>query len=70
MLAWFSDSYQKSFSVDTHCLQLNREKPLSQDNLFHSMLGLLEVNSTVYNPGLDMFAGCRGAMGDGVLAKK
>jgi lipid A ethanolaminephosphotransferase len=56
--------------VDTHCLQLNREKPLSQDNLFHSMLGLLEVNSTVYNPGLDMFAGCRGAMGDGVLAKK
>jgi len=70
MMAWFSDSYQKSFSVDTHCLQQNREKPLSQDNLFHSMLGLLEVNSTVYNPGLDMFAGCRGAMGDGVLAKK
>ncbi|MFS2094719.1 phosphoethanolamine transferase [Pseudomonas sp. Pseusp11] len=70
MMAWFSDSYQKSFSVDTHCLQQNREKPLSQDNLFHSMLGLLEVNSTVYNPGLDMFAECRGAMGDGVLAKK
>ncbi|WP_454875931.1 phosphoethanolamine transferase [Pseudomonas farris] len=70
MLAWFSDSYQKSFSVDTHCLQLSREKPLSQDNLFHSMLGLLEVNSKVYDPGLDMFAGCRGAVIDGVLAKK
>ncbi|VVN93950.1 phosphoethanolamine transferase [Pseudomonas fluorescens] len=68
MLAWFSDSYQKSFSVDTHCLQLSREKPLSQDNLFHSMLGLLEVNSSVYNPELDMFAGCRGAVLDGVLA--
>ncbi|MGF6486883.1 phosphoethanolamine transferase [Pseudomonas frederiksbergensis] len=70
MLAWFSDSYQKSFSVDTHCLQLSREKPLSQDNLFHSMLGLLEVNSKVYDPGLDMFAGCRGSVIDGVLAKK
>jgi lipid A ethanolaminephosphotransferase len=70
MLAWFSDSYQKSFSVDTHCLQLSREKPLSQDNLFHSMLGLLEVNSKVYDQGLDMFAGCRGAVIDGVLAKK
>ncbi|WP_339521443.1 phosphoethanolamine transferase [Pseudomonas sp. EL_65y_Pfl2_R96] len=70
MLAWFSDSYQKSFSVDTHCLQLSREKPLSQDNLFHSMLGLLEVNSKVYNPGLDMFSECRGAVIDGVLAKK
>ncbi|WP_053214410.1 phosphoethanolamine transferase [Pseudomonas sp. Q12-87] len=70
MLAWFSDSYQKSFSVDTHCLQLSREKPLSQDNLFHSMLGLLEVNSKVYNPDLDMFASCRGAVIDGVLARE
>ncbi|MDO8711915.1 phosphoethanolamine transferase [Pseudomonas sp.] len=70
MLAWFSDSYQKSFSVDTHCLQLSRDKPLSQDNLFHSMLGLLEVNSKVYNQDLDMFAGCRGAVIDGVLAKE
>jgi len=70
MLAWFSDSYQKSFSVDTHCLQMSRDKPLSQDNLFHSMLGLLEVNSKVYNQDLDMFAGCRGAVIDGVLAKE
>lgn len=70
MLAWFSDNYQKSFSVDTHCLQLSREKPLSQDNLFHSMLGLLEVNSQVYNRNLDMFAGCRTAMVEGGLAGK
>ncbi|MCU1759640.1 phosphoethanolamine--lipid A transferase [Pseudomonas sp. 14P_8.1_Bac3] len=70
MLAWFSDSYQKSFSVDTHCLQLSRNKPLSQDNLFHSMLGLLEVSSKVYKPDLDLFAGCRGAVIDGVLANE
>lgn len=70
MLAWFSDSYQRSFSVDTHCLQMSREKPLSQDNLFHSMIGLLEVDSKVYNPDLDMFAGCRAPVIDGVLAKK
>ncbi|OLF55655.1 phosphoethanolamine transferase [Pseudomonas chlororaphis] len=70
MLAWFSDSYQKAFSVDTHCLQQSREKPLSQDNLFHSMLGLLEVDSQVYKPGLDLFAGCRGSVVDGVLARQ
>ena len=69
MLAWFSDSYQKSYSVDTHCLQMSRDKPLSQDNLFHSMLGLLEVQSKVYQQDLDLFAGCRGAVIDGVLAK-
>lgn len=70
MLAWFSDNYQKSFAVDTHCLQLSREKPLTQDNLFHSMLGLLEVNSQVYKPDLDLFANCRGAVIDGVLARQ
>jgi lipid A ethanolaminephosphotransferase len=70
MLAWFSDSYQKAFSVDTHCLQQSRDLPLSQDNLFHSMLGLLEVNSQVYKPALDLFAGCRGSLVDGVLARQ
>jgi len=69
MLAWFSDSYQKSYSVDTHCLQMSRDKPLSQDNLFHSMLGLLEVQSKVYQHDLDLFAGCRGAVIEGGLVR-
>lgn len=68
MLAWFSDRYQQAFSVDAHCLQQSRDKPLSQDNLFHSMLGLLDIDSKVYNPTLDMFASCRGSVVDGVLA--
>lgn len=70
MLAWFSDAYKASFSVDTGCLQKERNAPLSQDNLFHSMLGLLEVNTKVYNPSLDMFAGCRGLASNSVLANE
>jgi lipid A ethanolaminephosphotransferase len=70
MIAWFSDSYQQSFAVDTHCLEKERNAPLSQDNLFHSMLGLLQVHTSVYNPALDMFAGCRGVYTDGVLANE
>ncbi|MND72860.1 Phosphoethanolamine transferase EptA [compost metagenome] len=70
MFAWFSDSYKKSFALDTRCLQQSREKSLSQDNLFHSMLGLLEVDSKVYHQDLDMFAGCRRPVTDGVLAKE
>ncbi|MDG9881621.1 phosphoethanolamine--lipid A transferase [Pseudomonas sp. GD04058] len=61
MLAWFSDNYRKSFGVDTDCLQQGRDRPLSQDNLFHSMLGLLQVRTSLYNPQLDLFAGCRPA---------
>jgi lipid A ethanolaminephosphotransferase len=70
MVAWFSDTYQQAFSLNTHCLQQERNAPLSQDNLFHSMIGLLQVNSSVYNPSLDMFAGCRGVKSDGVLVKQ
>ncbi|WP_268800047.1 phosphoethanolamine transferase [Pseudomonas huanghezhanensis] len=70
MVAWFSDNYQQSFAVNTHCLQGERNAPLSQDNLFHSMLGLLKVDTKVYNPALDMFANCRGIYTDGVLANE
>ena len=70
MIAWLSDNYQQSFAVNTRCLQGERNAPLSQDNLFHSMLGLLKVDTTVYNPALDMFANCRGIYTDGVLANQ
>ncbi|WNW09986.1 phosphoethanolamine--lipid A transferase [Pseudomonas sp. DTU_2021_1001937_2_SI_NGA_ILE_001] len=59
MVAWFSPSYRQSFGVDTDCLQNNRNLPLSQDNLFHSMLGLLDVKTSEYQKSLDMFAACR-----------
>ena len=59
MLAWFSDSYGKDYDVDTNCLNKTRDEPLSQDNLFHSMLGLLHVRTALYDPQLDMFASCR-----------
>lgn len=70
MLAWFSDSYQKAFAVDTRCLQSERNAPLSQDNLFHSMLGLLQVSTQVYNPQLDLFSSCRETAMGGVLASE
>lgn len=59
MLIWLSESYQRSYAVTPQCLAKERNTPLSQDNLFHSMLGLLKVDTKVYNPALDLFAGCR-----------
>ena len=59
LLAWFSDSYREDFGVDTACMAKLRDAPLSQDNLFHSMLGLLQVRTGVYQQSLDMFASCR-----------
>ncbi|GFM75836.1 phosphoethanolamine transferase [Pseudomonas cichorii] len=66
MMVWLSDNYQKSFAVNPECLAKERNAPLSQDNLFHSMLGLLKVDTKVYDPSLDMFSGCRSSIGNGV----
>ncbi|AOE84944.1 phosphoethanolamine transferase [Pseudomonas sp. TCU-HL1] len=59
MLGWFSDSYRQDFALDTRCLDKERDKPLSQDNFFHSVLGLLQVQTQEYKAGLDLFASCR-----------
>ena len=54
------DWHQLPFvAVDTDCLAKLSDAPLSQDNLFHSMLGLLQVRTEVYQQSLDMFASCR-----------
>jgi lipid A ethanolaminephosphotransferase len=34
---------------------------VSHDNFFHSVLGLMDVATTVYDPKLDLFARCRKA---------
>ncbi len=59
MLTWLSGSMQKRLGVRQDCLQKSATAPLTHDNLFHSMLGLLDVNTSVYQPRLDLFAGCR-----------
>ncbi|MBO3275470.1 phosphoethanolamine transferase [Pseudomonas schmalbachii] len=59
MFAWFSEGYRESFALDGTCLRQRSGEPLSQDYLFHSMLGLLEVRTRTYDPGLDLFAACR-----------
>jgi lipid A ethanolaminephosphotransferase len=59
MFVWLSPRYQQAFAVDTACLRLKREQRVSQDNLFHSILGLLDIATQVYDAKLDLFTGCR-----------
>lgn len=59
MLMWFSEGYQRNFGLDTACLSQHSNQPYSQDNLFHSMLGLLQVGTREYNASLDLFKSCR-----------
>ena len=59
MLVWLSPRYQQAFAVDTACLLPKRQQRVSQDNLFHSILGLLDIETQVYDAKLDVFTGCR-----------
>ncbi|MEE4733619.1 phosphoethanolamine--lipid A transferase [Pseudomonas alliivorans] len=70
MITWFSENYKKSFAINSDCLEKKRDSALSQDNLFHSMLGLMRVDTKAYDPALDMFAGCRSPREQDALAEQ
>ncbi|KIS43684.1 phosphoethanolamine transferase eptA [Kosakonia radicincitans YD4] len=60
MLIWLSDDYQKRYGVNNQCLQKNaREKAVSQDNLFPTMLGILGVSTKEYRAEDDILTSCR-----------
>ncbi len=61
MIAWFSPGYGDLVSLDRACVANLTDAELSQDNVFHTMLGMSEVSTAVYEPGLDIFAPCRNA---------
>ena len=62
MLVWLSRTTTQSGDVNLRCLRQKAGAPLSHDNLFHSVLGLLDVHTQVYRADRDMFDGCRGAV--------
>jgi lipid A ethanolaminephosphotransferase len=59
MLLWVSPKMQADFQIDTACLERRRHEAASHDNFFHSVLGLLDVETNVYLRDLDIFARCR-----------
>ncbi len=61
MILWMSDTFQDRFSIDDGCLEASKDAPLSQDNLFHSLLGMLDIRTSEYNRELDIFASCKTA---------
>lgn len=59
MVMWLSGGFASSFGIDTACLRQTMQKPISHDYLFHSILGMLQVSTTVYDKDYDVFSGCR-----------
>ncbi|HHQ4695582.1 TPA: phosphoethanolamine transferase [Aeromonas veronii] len=60
LLTWFSPQLQADRQLDMGCLAAEaRSQRFSHDNLFHSMLGIMDVQTSVYDNKLDLFKPCR-----------
>ena len=58
MMVWMSNSFSERFRIDRQCLAARRQQQFSHDNFFHSVLGMLDINSVILNPALDIFNPC------------
>lgn len=61
MIFWLSDNFKQDNAIDSTCMQNLRARPYSHDNLFHTVLGMLNISSAVYNDKLDIINACRSA---------
>ena len=58
MVAWLSPGLQQRSGVGGACLRAQADKPISHDHLFHSVLGLMDVQTTAHELSLDILAPC------------
>ena len=59
LLMWFSDGLRTGLGLDAQCLARRATQPASHDHLFHTVLGLLDVRTALYEPAWDLTQGCR-----------
>lgn len=59
LTAWLSEGMVESNGIDVSCVKARSRKPASHDNLFHSVLGLMQIQTSAYERGQDLFADCQ-----------
>ena len=58
MTMWFSPSFAANRGLNLACVRARAGKYTDHDNLFPSVLGLMQVKTSVYERDRDLFAGC------------
>lgn len=60
MIIWMSENMKREDHIDYDCLRREgHARQYTHDNLFHSLLGLMEVDSKTYDENMDLFHACR-----------
>lgn len=55
---WATSGFYQDRGLDKKCLSDFRHSAFSHDNIFHSLLGLVDIQTKYYQPKLDIFAPC------------
>ena len=58
MLLWTSPAFREWRGLDLACADAKRRQAISHDHFFHTVLGLLDVQTATYRPELDALRGC------------
>ncbi|OTG66771.1 phosphoethanolamine transferase [Acinetobacter silvestris] len=58
MMMWFSDAWKNNAATQINCLEKQKTKTLSQDNLFPSLLSLLDIQTGVIDQNNNMLHQC------------
>lgn len=59
MILWISDVFARQYNLQKECLADKISFSFSHDNMFHSLLGMLDIQTRERNPDLDIFASCK-----------
>lgn len=60
MLMWMSEGFARTSGIGLDCLRRRAARPAAHDHLFHTLLGMLDVRTALYEPAWDLADGCRG----------
>ena len=53
-LMWFNEGFSRSLDIDS--IREKKELQLSHDNLFHTLLGFMNIETEVYQQDMDIIA--------------
>ena len=59
MVMWASKGLSQATATDMSCIKAKGKESIAHDHLFHTLLGLLDVKTALYDKNYDLGASCR-----------
>jgi lipid A ethanolaminephosphotransferase len=59
LILWVSPGLEAAQNINIECARRRKDETYSHDNIFHTSVGLLEIETPAYKDALDVFHACR-----------